>query len=83
MKNEEDYIVSETIGTKYVKTFVTFFKSEYRDENIKNKFYAHVACYDKYGNENESWNTDDHDTIKEVKQEIIEEYKNDDIEFKF
>ena len=53
--------------------------SEYRNLEVKGKYYAYLCSYDSCGNKDDFWVTDDYDTpqeaINELKQELKSAYR--------
>ena len=53
--------------------------SEYRDENVKGKYYAYLCSFDSTGSKDDFLVTDDYDTpqeaINELKQELKTAYR--------
>lgn len=81
--SEKEFLVEELTGKRIITIDIQILKSEYRDKNVKGKFYAHLARIDKYGSRRDYWNTDDYDSIDELKKAIKKEYKDDNEDFKF
>ncbi|MBO6180633.1 hypothetical protein J6O86_02990 [bacterium] len=53
--------------------YIEVFHSEYRDENVKGKYYAFLRTWDSSGNDDDFWTSDDFDTPEEA----INDLKND------
>ncbi len=53
--------------------YIEIYHSEYRDENVKGKYYAFLRTLDSRGNSDDFWASDDFDTPEEA----INDLKND------
>lgn len=53
--------------------YIEIYHSEYRDENVKGKYYAFLRTFDSSGNYDDYWTSDDFDTPEEA----INDLKND------
>lgn len=53
--------------------YIEIYHSEYRDENVKGKYYAFLRTWDSTGNDDDFWTSDDFDTPEEA----IQDLKND------
>ena len=62
-------------ATLLAKGYYEILHSEYRDENVKNKFYGYVYFLDYSGNSDEYSTTDDFDTKEEALEAIKKTFK--------
>lgn len=62
-------------ATLLVKGYYEILHSEYRDENVKNKFYGYDYFLDYSGNSDEYSTTDDFDTKEEALEAIKKTFK--------
>lgn len=78
MKTSKDFLVKKLTAKKTIEVYVEVYKSEYRDDAQKGKFYAHLYEIDGYGCTTNFMNTDDYDSIELLKKGIKQEYKETD-----
>ena len=81
--NAEQYLVNSFEAKRITHLEIEIYKSEYRDDEVTGKFYACIQEYDSYGNRKNYWNTDDYDTITELKKGIKTEMNETGVNIKF
>jgi len=81
--DSSQYLVSEFEAKRIIQAKIEVYQSEYRDKNAKGKIYAYIQEYDEFGNRGNSYNTDDYDSIEELKRGIKKELQEYGVIIKF